>query len=189
MRALAVYLKKKLGIKSSIDAIISAIRRYEEEESFAKVRETATKAVEGAKLSSKNQIAAIRLLKNDEVENTIPEIFSEKTGIHHGMVRVVRAQHAMKIYLDEEFLEKIIPLFNKKYVENIERNLGEVTVDLHTINWRIPGILNVFATELALNNISIHEVITCIPEIILFFEESDLMQAYEILHRLTKTKG
>ena len=41
-RALAVYLKKHLGSEGSIDAIISAIRRYEsgekEEERFSKAR-------------------------------------------------------------------------------------------------------------------------------------------------------
>lgn len=188
VRALAKHIQKKPTINASLDAIISAIRRYEEEKPYTKLRETAFKVIIGSTLSSKNHIASITLQRNEEVVKTIPKIFNQIKIVEHGTLQIVHTQKAMKIYLDESNLDNVVTLFSKNHVLAIEKNMGEVTVDLNKKSWNTPGVLNILTSELALNNTNILETLTCVPEIVFIFREEDLMKAYEVLYQLSKGK-
>ncbi|NOZ81195.1 MAG: hypothetical protein GXP63_05995 [DPANN group archaeon] len=187
-RALAMYLKRRLLLNASLDAIISAIRRYQEEDPFIRAHEAASKVVIGAKLTSNNHIASIMLRKNDEVERLLPRLSDEGLDIHSDRVRIVRAQKSLKIYLDDKYIEQVKGLFSEKDIIGTDTGLGEVIVDLREHHWETPGVLNVLSSEIALHNISIHEMVTCIPEIIFYFSEQDLMKAYEVLYNLSRAK-
>ncbi|MFH1125577.1 MAG: hypothetical protein V1703_00485, partial [Candidatus Altiarchaeota archaeon] len=75
-RALAVYMQKQLQLRESVDAIISAIRRYEaeikEEEHFAKARSL----IKNARISTRTEIAIIALVKDVDVQELLPKLFS-----------------------------------------------------------------------------------------------------------------
>ena len=46
------------------------------------------------------------------------------------------------------------------------------------------GILAVLANELAINSVNILEVMTCLPEMLLFVKEEDILKAYQVLYQL-----
>ena len=51
------------------------------------------------------------------------------------------------------------------------------------------GILAVIANELAINSVNILEVMTCLPEMLLFVKDEDILKAYQILYHLCHPKN
>jgi hypothetical protein len=186
IRALAKNIKKKRSLSYSLDAIISAIRRYEETDDFIKQFDDPAKLVTGSTLSSKNQICSILLEKNEEVLRTIPRIFERVEMMQHRILRFVHTQKSVKIFVDQNLLEQVTSLFPKNSVKTIQKDLGEIVIDLNEKSWGKPGILSLFASELYLNGINIQECLTCIPEIIFMVKEDKLMKAYEVLYKISK---
>jgi len=186
MRALAKYIRKKHGLNDSIDAIISAIRRQQEDVEDRRPFEEPSKLVVDSTLSVKNQISSILLDKNEEVLKTIPRIFEKVEMVQHTVLRVVHAQRSVKIFLDQKLLPQVTSLFQNKHIKAVEKDLGEIIIDLNEKSWRKPGILSLLASELYLNRINILECLTCIPEIVFIVKENELMKAYEVLFRISK---
>lgn len=185
VRALAKLLQTRLGLKGSLDAIISAIRRYEEEEPYQETRDGAMKVIQGARLTSKNHVASVTLEKSEEVVKALPKLFDVIELVEHSTLRIIHAQRKIKLYIDEENLDKVLELFTKKSVKIVEKKLGEVDLDLNPKVWGTPGVLAVLSSELTLHNINIMDTLTCIPEVVLIFREKDLMKAYEVMYQLT----
>ncbi len=186
IRALAKHIKKKNSLNYSLDAIISAIRRYQENSNLPNLYFEPSKLIKGASLSSKNRISSIHLEKNEEVLKVIPQIFERIELINHRILRVVHAQKAIKIFLDQAFLDQVVSLFQKKYIKSIKKNMAEVIIEVDENSWETPGVLSFMTSELFLNNINIYEIHTCIPEIVFIIKESDLMKAYEVLYKCSK---
>jgi aspartokinase len=187
IRALAKHIKKRGNLAYSLDAIISAIRRYQEtiEE---KIDEEPKKLMINSKLSVKNQISSIMLDKNEEVLKTLPKIFEKVEMVQHTVLRIVHAQRSLKIFVDQALLAQVTSLFSEKNIKKIEKDLGEVIIDLNEKSWRKLGILSTLTSQMYLNRINIIECLTCIPEIVFIVKEDDLMKAYEVLYSISKGK-
>ena len=187
IRALAKHIKKRGNLAYSLDAIISAIRRYQEtiEE---KIDEEPKKLMINSKLSVKNQISSIMLDKNEEVLKTLPKIFEMVEMVQHTVLRIVHAQRSLKIFVDQALLAQVTSLFSEKNIKKIEKDLGEVIIDLNEKSWRKLGILSTLTSQMYLNRINIIECLTCIPEIVFIVKEDDLMKAYEVLYSISKGK-
>ncbi len=186
-RALAKYIKKEMSINTgSLDAIISAIRRYKEEDPYDELRQGAIDAIKGARLSSKNHLASLTIRKTKETLDIIRKIFDTIDITEQNTLRIVHTQKAIKLIVDEEHIESIKEVFNKNHLMDETKDLGEVVIDLKETSWNTPGVLSVLAAELTLNKININETHTCMPEIIFLFEETELMRAYEVIYELSQ---
>lgn len=66
----------------------------------------------------------------------------------------------------------------------IQDDLAEINMHLHPEAVNTPGIMLVLSTELMLNSINIYEITSCVPEMLIFVEEKDLLRAYQVLFEL-----
>ena len=48
----------------------------------------------------------------------------------------------------------------------------------------ISAILAVISNELAVNGINIMEIMSCLPEMLFFVKEQDVLRAHQVLHQL-----
>jgi len=187
-RALAKYLIKEEKIDTTLDAAISAIRRYKidiNKEIFEKARKIFLKSTA---LSIRSPLANISIIKDTEVQNMLPKLFSI---IHYNLgdvLRIIQGDGNIKIIVDKKQVEKIKNLFSEKHILNIEENLGEINVHIHPDAKYTPGILAYLANEFAINDINVIESISCFPEHIWFLDEKDLQKAYNVLYDLWKNK-
>lgn len=187
-RALAKYLIKEEKIDTTLDAAISAIRRYKNDtnkEIFEKAHNLILKTTA---ISTKSPLANISVVKDTEVQNMLPKLFPM---IHYNLgdvLRIIQGDGSIKIIVNEKNVEKVKNLFSEKHILNIERNLGEISVHMHPEGKYIPGILAYSSNELAINGINILESLSCFPEWIWFVDEKDLQKAYNVLYDLWKNK-
>lgn len=182
-RALALYIMKTYKMEYPINGIISAIRRYETniEKDILK---DALEVIKNSTMTSKNGISSITLVKDEISERSLPKLFSVIEVDKHQQLRLIQADESIKIIIDKKNLEKVKKILPEKNILKIDENIAEITIHLDKKAWHTPGITSIITTELSLNNINIVEIMSCIPEIIIFFKEKDLMSAYSVLYKI-----
>ena len=183
-RALARYIIEKRKLNVSIDAVMSALRRYDfgtPEQIFEKALAVTTKTTT---ISTKSPLANIALTKDHEVQKLLPKLFSLINYNQGDTLRIIQAEGSIKILIDEKNLKKIKSLFSEDKILRIDKNIAEINVHMHPDGIYIPGVLAIAANELAIHEINLLEAMSCFPEWLWFVDEKDILKAYNVLYNL-----
>ena len=188
-RALAKYIIKTQNMDVTLDAVISAIRRYEigkKDDIFINARKLIKNTLN---LSTRSGLAEISIIKDDDVQRAIPGLFDVIEYSRGEVLRVIQANETIKLIVDGKNLDNVIAVFPKNKILNIDKDLAEINLHMHPKMIVTYGILAVIANELAINSVNILEVMTCLPEMLLFVKEEDILKAYQILYQLCHPKS
>lgn len=183
-RALAKYIVKTQNMDGTLDAVISAIRRYDvgkKDDIFLNARKLISQTIN---LSTRSGLAEISLVKDEDVQQSIPELFDVIEYSRGEVLRIIQANESIKLIVDKKNLENVIAVFPKNKIINVDKNIAEINMHMAPKMIVTYGILAVIANELAINSVNILEVLTCLPEMILFVKEEDILKAYQILYQL-----
>ena len=181
--ALARYIIEEKKVNATLDAVSSAIRRYQFD-SYDDLFSTANNIVSLGSISTKSKLANISFIKDSEVEEILPKLFSV-IQFHRGdVLRIIQADEAIKILVNEKNLDTVENLFPKKKIIKIDRNLAELNMHLHPEAVNTPGIISVISNELAINGVNVMEMMSCVPEMLWFVNEKDVLKAYNVLYQL-----
>ena len=186
IRALAKHIIKTQKMDATLDAVISAIRRYEidrQEDIFAKARKVIE---ETFTLSTRSGLIEISLVKDDDVHRILPELFEIIDYARGEILRVIQATESIKLLADEKNLEKVTEVFPKEKILKIDKNIAEINMHMNPRGAATRGILAVITNELAINGISIFEIMSCLPEMLLFVKEEDILKSYQVLYELCR---
>jgi len=186
IRSLATYLIKQHKLDSTVDAVISAIRRYKpkkHEDIFITAHNTMSQSIN---ISTKSRLAEISLIKDSDVQSKIPKLFEIIQYNRGDVLRITQANVAITLLVDEKNIDKITELIPKDKIIATRKNIAEINVHIHPQMQATPGILAVASNELAINNINIIQAMTCPPEMLWFVKEEDLLKAYNVLYQLCR---
>lgn len=185
--ALAKYIVTEKKLDGTLDAISSAIRRYKLDR-YDEIFDTANKIVSFGELSTRSKLANIAVIKDSEIQELLPKIFSIIQYNRGDVLRIIQADEAIKILVNEKNLENVKNLFPKKKIIKIDRNLAEINMHLHPQAVNTPGIIAVISNELAMNDINVMESMSCVPEMLWFVKEKDVLKAYNVMFQLCGPK-
>ncbi len=183
-RALAKYILKENKMDATLDAVISAIRRYElnrQDNIFLIANKLISQTVN---LSTRTGLAEITLLKDNDVQKILPELFKIIQYVRGDVLRVVQADESIRLLIDEKNLEKIKEVFPENKIIRLDKNLAEINMHMHPKMRTTQGILAAISNELAINGINIIEIMSCFPEMLFFVKEQDVLKAHQVLHQL-----
>ena len=187
MKSLAVYLIKKHGLSASSDAVVSAIRRYKEETpleaKYEKARDVISKSSD---IRITTNIAEISIEKNQETQKPLQKAFAMISYEKGEIMLIIQGEKSIKIILNSANKEKILELFSRKSILHVEDNLAEINIHLTDDAVRTPGIIATLSTEFMIHDINIYESMSCIPEMLFFVKQKDIVKSYEILSNLVK---
>ena len=187
MNSLAVHIIKENHLNASVDAVVSAIRRHKEEnlveKSYEKAKEVLSKSTD---IRITTNIVEISIEKSQETQKILQKAFSMVNYDKGEILLIVQGEKSIKIILNSSNREKIASLFSKKSILYVESNLAEINVQLSEEAVKTPGIVATITTEFMLHGINLYESVSCIPEMMFFVKQKDLMKSYEILSNLIK---
>ena len=186
IRALAKYIHDNLALPCSLDAIISAIRRYETEEQTKEDIKNRYKVIANSKVSSRTRMASVLFKKKMEVRNSLLKLYSKIDFTKGEVLRILEVSQWIKIIIDQDNLKLVDEMFEKKDILEIDNKLGEISLIYQEEVINIPGIFSVLSSELVLSDISIRDGVICGSEHIIIVNEDDLMKALQALHKVTK---
>ncbi|MEK6920985.1 MAG: hypothetical protein AABX82_03825 [Nanoarchaeota archaeon] len=176
IRGLARYLIDKYHISASMDAVISAIRRYETECVF----EDNTKAIDAvlysAVITTKNYVTCITMKEHEF--KTISSDFVGKNILKENF-RMLKSKEIIKLFLNQKDLEKKIVLFSKENILSVTKDLAEVRITMHSNATETVGVLARISHEIALHDVAIYEMISAIPEMLIYVKSDDLVRAHK----------
>jgi aspartokinase len=184
IRALADYIITEEKVDGTIDAVISALRRYEpdgHEEIYANAQKIIGKIIS---ISTRSKIISISLVKDSKIQQLLPQLFSIIHYNRGDVLRIAQADESIKILIDGRNLEKIQKLIPKELIKGVEKNLAEINVHQHPDTIYTPGVIAIISNDLAMNNINIIETVSCFPEWIWIVEEKDLLTTYKVIYQL-----
>lgn len=181
--ALAKYIIKEKKVEGTLDAVSSAIRRYKFDR-YDDIFTTASNIVSFGEISTRSRLANVAVIKDAEIQELLPKLFSIIQFNRGDVLRIIQADEAIKILVNEKNLEKVKDLLPKKKIIKIDQNLAEINMHLHPEAVKTPGIIAVISSELAMNGVNVMESMSCVPEMLWFVNEKDVLKAYNIMYQL-----
>lgn len=176
-RALAKYIIKEEQLKHSLDAVITALRRFE----IKKEEKETLDIVKKINITSKENISIICLEKNEDVLAKLNRVISLVNYNKNETLKIVEGNLSLKLFVDGSKASKIKEIFNKKDIIKIINNIAEINLIFPEAAIKTKGIVSYITSHLKINNINIMEILSCTPELIIYFEEKDLIKAYKTI--------
>lgn len=190
MNSLAIYLTKKKNIDASLDAVVSAIRRYRQETPLEKKYEKAQEVIsKSSDIRITTNIVEIAVEKNEEAQRILQKAFAMISVDKGEILLIIQGEKSIKFIINAKNKEKILQLFSRKSIMSIEDNLAEINIHLTEDAVKTPGIIATLSTEFMVHDINIYESMSCVPEMLFFVKQKDVMKSYQILSMLVNMKG
>ena len=183
-RSLARQLIKDHDLSYSIDAVISAIRRYDLE-NISLLSSEAQNAFKKMSITTKDNVA--RLTLHDHAFSTIAQVTLNKKILKEN-IRLIKSKETITLLVSQKDIEQKISLFVKSDIINIQKDLTEIRLQFAQDIGHIKGIVARVASELALCDINIEEIIYSMPDLLLYVREQDLVSAHKALLEIKKSK-
>ena len=185
IKSLAVHLLKTHKLQASADAVISAIRRYKQELPLERRFEQARKVLSQSQaIRITTHIAEITLEKSRQTQQLLQQAFTMVNYDKGEILLVIAGEQTIKLIINQTNMTKIREIFQKKAVLDTQEDIAEVNILLSDEAVKTPGILSVLCTELMVHDINIVETMSCVPEMLFFVREEDVVKTYELLFRM-----
>jgi DNA polymerase III delta prime subunit len=168
VRSLASYILATQKLNTSLDAIISAIRRYEKSPEKRQESFSVHEVLKQARPSIRTKMASLLLKRTDFVKSKLGRPDKIIAFQEHDAVRILEGSQALTLVIDQKNLEKVKEQFPRELILEENRKVGMIEV----------------TNGLAESNISIIDALISSNEHILLVEEENLLKAFELIYNL-----
>jgi len=180
-RALARQLIEDYNLKASIDAVISAIRRFETQGQYEKHDTLVQNVLQNSLVRTRTNITCLTIhMKPREFLEKLKNVDMNIPG-----TRILTGSYAVKFIVINEKVPQFRKLFGNKIVAEAA-GLAEVKVELGKEAVKTKGVLARIATEISLQDINLVEFVMCPPELLMYVHETDLVSTHKTMVELTR---
>lgn len=184
MRALSRHIIRRLGLKEkSLEAIMSAIRRYkkiEKEEKDEKLRRVFSKIA----VKTRSDIVDIRVQKNKRSTESISKLNSVIDIEKGEIIRAIQAERSIAIMIDNRNLDKFHSIFNRADCISMDKKLVEINLQFTEEAQNVKGIVALVTSSLYAEGINIVEIMSCAPELLIIVKKDDLLKVLNVIDNL-----
>lgn len=173
IRGLAKYLINCYQITASIDAVISAVRRFPEHENHPEEEKTLQKVFKESIITTKNNITKITV--TTALNETLKRIKDELNK----NAKIITGTNGVTLLIEQSIFTEVRKRFSNEEIEKINEHLAEISITVNERAIKTKGVLAKLATEIALANINIEEMITSPPEFLIYVKQDNLVRVHE----------
>lgn len=186
VRSLAKHILSTQKVNASLDAVISAIRRYDKSAENKLEAYSVYDVLKQARITTRTNMSSLLLKRTDEVKTKLgrPDKLMDFQG--HETIRVLEGSQALTLIFDRKNFEKIKSIFTKAVVLEENKNVGMIEITYPRILKKTPGVFLMLYNELAENGISVIDSLISSTEHIIILEEEKLLKAFELIYNLCK---
>ncbi len=184
--ALARKILKDYKMNCTLSAVLSAVRRYQENVEYKDYLKEVYNLLGDSKLMTKTKLFSILVKKSQETRKKVARVYSELEQDETFIV--FETSKYFKIILDKENKKKVDEAFSKKEIIDEEKNIGLLSIDYGSNITKTPGIFALIANELGANDISIVDSMICHSEHIIIVQEKDIQKAFNVIFDLIHKK-
>jgi len=182
LRAVANYIINKHKIDTSIDSVISALRRY----NTTKKQETRDvySILKKAEIRAITKMALLSLKKNEDVTQKLGKLLPKIDFESGEVLRILEGSKLFRIIFDKKSYNKMTDEFKKTDIIDSNKNISMVEMIYPKELEKTPGVFSAISNELAENDISIIDALICSNEHIIIVDEKDILKAFEVVNNL-----
>jgi hypothetical protein len=181
IRSLAKFLINKHDLNYSLDAVISAIRRYDLDE--ISLLEEKSDVFSKMLISTKDHVAKVTI--KEPAFKLICEDFLGKKVLRDNF-RMNKSKETITVVLNQKDIDNKLKLFKDKDILNIQKGLSELRLHFTEDVTGIKGIIARIAGELAARDINIEDELHSMPDLMIYVKEKNLVKAHETLMKIKK---
>ncbi|MDP2907498.1 MAG: hypothetical protein Q8O03_06160 [Nanoarchaeota archaeon] len=178
IKALAQHIIREQDLKTSTDTVMGVIRKISfDDEIFTKDSEKVKDILKFSNITTRNGIICIILRNQSDIQKYLSEV--NNLIEFEKLPRLIKGVHNLKIITDKENIQKIKTIFPEFKNFEIKENLSEIRLKTSVKADDTKGVLAMISNELMLKDININEMIICIPEMMIYVDQKDLLTAYQ----------
>ena len=184
INALSEKLVKENLPHSSVIAVSSAIRRYQEKHKGNNIShiEDIYGILRNGKITTRDDVVKIIVEKSENTHSLIAAFGSKVKSIHGHLFRFTEGIEQALVVIDRGNMELFDKTFgHEKVVRNVP-HLGQITIALPKETLIVSGVYATLLRELFSNGINIEEAHTCENNYLILVAETDMLRSY---HQLT----
>ncbi|MBU0459498.1 MAG: hypothetical protein KKH52_04830 [Nanoarchaeota archaeon] len=183
IRSLAKHIIEDYGLKYSLDAVISAIRRYDLEHLSLLGSKEAEKYFSKMIIQTKDNVARI-VLKDRAFKDVCADYLGKR--ILKANCRILKSKETITLIVAQKDLEQKLSLFKPTDISKTQKDLSEIRLQFPKDISNIKGIFARVASELATRDINIEDVFYGFPDILIYVKEDSLVKAHQALREIKK---
>jgi len=188
--ALAIKLQptieKELGKKVKMSAIGMGLRRYALDMSKKSIFQW--KFPKNLEISTKSQIYEVAIERTPKVKKILDYLYNNIKREKGEFLSFNEGTYEIAIFTNQKNKRYVRKAIAKHKITSECDNLAYVTVNWEKITKNIPGIYYRITRALAFRNISIQTFHTIGAEMMIFFKEDKLVDAYQVIGDLLHNK-
>lgn len=181
VRALARYIQVTTREDTTFEALVGAVRRFPVKETTVD-RQAIGRLI--GKLEMKNKIVEVAIRNDPEIPTLLAKFSGEVDYGRGETLSIVSGVKDVIVVVDSTNLSKLIGVISKKSVISVDHGLAAVNLSYTKATWDTVGVLATVFTEIAIEGISIREIIDHGQVSTLLVNERDALRAYQALEGL-----
>ena len=183
LRSLAKYLIDEYNLKHTLDAVISAIRRYDLENISLVSSIEAEKYFSKMSITTKDNVAKI-ILRDRAFRDICADFLGKKVLKEN--CRILKSKETVTLIISQTDLEKKLSLFKESDLIETQTDLSEIRLQFPKDISKVKGAVSRIASELALRDINIEEIFFSIPDLLIYVKENNSVQAHQALREIKR---
>jgi len=185
VRALARYFQVETNEGVTFEALVSAIRRYPIKDTLYRSQEMGRLI---SKIGMKNKIIEVAIRNDPEVPTLLARFSGEVDYGRGDTLSIVSSAHEVIVVADSSNLDKLLEKIPKRNIMSIDHELATVIVSYNTPVVGTPGLLAAICTEMAIEGISIRDLIETLSDSTFLVREDDALKALQAVKRLANQR-
>lgn len=173
-------IEKELG-KVKTTAISMAIRRYMEKNDEYMYRKV--KFSFRTSLVVKSDLFEISLSKSQTVHKKLSELYNVVNFESNDTLNIINGNYEILVIGDNKYQKKFLEILKGEKIKSVIENVSSISLRIPDENFEIPGFYYTITKTLALENISIIDLVNTETEATLILDDKDIGKAYEMLKR------
>ncbi len=173
-------IRKGIAQSNQLEAVIAMLRRF----SFKSKEKEQKNIFKNIRVNIKDKILILDYAKDKQLLQKLQNIIADIDYDKGDTLKIVVGSSSIRLFLDESKEKSLKTLLRKFKLKNRFQNHSEISILFPDEAINSKGILSTITKELTLNNITITELLTNTPELIIYLKEEPVLKAYEIIKRL-----
>lgn len=170
---------KELG-KVKLSAISMAIRRYVENNKTKYEKYKITKKID---ISIKSNLFEISMHKTNTVFNKLIKLYEIVNFKIGDTLNVIQGNYEILIVSNEKYEKKFLQILKNEKIKAINKNMASISLPIPDEMIDAPGYYFVITKTMAMNNISIIDIVNTETEATFILHDKDISRAYDVLKK------
>ena len=186
IRALARFFIKEEHLPSAnLEAIIAMIRRADIRPLASQINKDLFAEI---KVSTKDGITILDYEKSKAIVEKSKDIVHNISYDKNETLKVAVGLHSLKIIVDATNSSMVKQQLGKTALKKEYGHISEISILFSQKALEEKGIVAFVTSQLLMEGINIREMITCTPELILYFDDKESLKAYEVIKNMKENK-